>query len=75
MKQQIAHDISSDSNTTRTDDIRSSNATDFESFLLSGNVLKGLKKCGFVRPSPIQVQSIPLAKCGVGKHCLSLDVY
>ena len=72
MQQQIAHDISSDSSTKRTDDVRSSNETDFESFCLSDNVLKGLKKCGFLRPSPIQVQSIPLAKCGVGKLVIDM---
>ena len=61
----IAHDLS---NGGRSSDVKtaSGKSTDFDSFLLSTAVLKGLKKCGFVRPSPIQVEAIPLAKCGIG---------
>lgn len=54
----------------RTSDVSSGVECDFESLLLSVPVLDGLKKCGFVRPSPIQVQAIPLAKFGVGKVIL-----
>ncbi|XP_066912854.1 probable ATP-dependent RNA helicase DDX20 isoform X2 [Clytia hemisphaerica] len=64
----IAHDLTTD--TERTLDVQPSQKnTDFESFLPSPNVLKGLKECGFHRPSPIQVESIPLAKCGIDLVC------
>lgn len=52
----------------RTSDISSCIECDFDSLLLSSNVLSGLKKCGFIQPSPIQIQTIPLAKCGVGMN-------
>ena len=51
----------------RTRDVSSGVLCDFESLLLSSHVYEGLKKCGFVTPSPIQAKAIPLAKCGVGK--------
>lgn len=61
----IAHDLS---NSKRSNDVKSKSgkSKDFDAFLLSAVVLKGLKECGFVRPSPIQVEAIPLAKCGIG---------
>lgn len=36
----------------------------FEEFLLSKQLLSGLRKAGFVRPSPIQLRAIPLGLCG-----------
>ena len=62
----IAHDLS---NGTRSYDVQttSNKTTDFDSFLLTPLVLNGLTECGFVRPSPIQVEAIPLAKCGIGR--------
>ncbi|ROT84732.1 DNA-3-methyladenine glycosylase [Penaeus vannamei] len=32
---------------------------------LSDHVLEGLKKSGFIRPSPIQLAAIPLGRCGL----------
>ena len=51
----------------RTVDVAIEDDIDFESLLLSPKVLSGLKAIGFDRPSPIQLQSIPLAKCGAGE--------
>lgn len=64
----IAHDLS---NGTRSCDVQttSNKTTDFDSFLLTPLVLNGLTECGFVRPSPIQVEAIPLAKCGIDLVC------
>ena len=50
----------------RTEDIFAETKTDFESLLLSPNVIKGLHHAGFIQPSPIQLKAIPYAKCGLG---------
>ena len=42
--------------------------TEFSSLLLSNEVLEGLNKSGFVKPSPIQLKAIPLGLCGLGKN-------
>lgn len=70
----IAHDLS---NSKRSNDVKtkSGKSKDFDSFLLSAVVLKGLKECGFVRPSPIQVEAIPLAKCGIGTCFILLNLF
>lgn len=62
MARRIAHKLASQ---WRSDDVLQTdeNAT-FELFLLSERVLSGLRKSGFVRPSPIQVEAIPLGLCG-----------
>lgn len=36
----------------------------FEGLLLLPTVLEGLKRMGFVRPSPIQLEAIPVGRCG-----------
>lgn len=51
----------------RTKDITIDEEFNFNSFLLSDEVLKGLNQSGFVKPSPIQLKAIPLGKCGFGK--------
>lgn len=62
MARRIAHKLESQ---WRSNDVLQTdeNAT-FDEFLLSDRVLSGLHKSGFVRPSPIQVQAIPLGLCG-----------
>lgn len=62
MARRIAHKLESQ---WRSDDVLQTdeNAT-FKQFLLSDQVLSGLSKSGFVRPSPIQVEAIPLGLCG-----------
>lgn len=54
--------------TKRTDDVIIKETTTFESLLLQEKVLKGLKKNGFIKPSPIQLKSIPVGRCGFGKR-------
>ncbi|ELT95649.1 hypothetical protein CAPTEDRAFT_110471 [Capitella teleta] len=49
----------------RTHDVLSGETVDFPGLLLSAPVLKGLKEAGFERPSPIQLKTIPLGRCGL----------
>jgi len=37
----------------------------FDHLLLPEPILAGLKKCGFVRPSPIQLAALPAVKIGL----------
>lgn len=63
MTRRIAHKLETQ---WRSQDVLQSedeNAT-FEEFLLSKQLLSGLRKSGFVRPSPIQLRAIPLGLCG-----------
>ena len=50
----------------RTQDVLSDGDWSFSSLLLSKHILDGLKVVGFTKPSPVQVKSIPLGKCGLG---------
>lgn len=52
----------------RTADVNTYESGDFASMLLSGDVLRGLQEAGFVKPSPIQYKSIPVARCGLGEQ-------
>ncbi len=54
----------------RTFDIQIDENVDFSALMLSKNVLNGLQKYGFKRPSPVQLKAIPLGKCGIGKIML-----
>jgi ATP-dependent RNA helicase DDX20 len=71
MSSKIAHDL--DNNKWRSEDItisledneREENEMTFDSLNLKPNVLMGLKACGFARPSPIQLNCIPLGRCGL----------
>lgn len=56
----IAHDY----NSGLSKDVRSEEDLTFEDFLLDDKTLAGLKKCGFQRPSPIQIETIPIGRCG-----------
>jgi superfamily II DNA/RNA helicase len=40
----------------------------FDELLLSPDILKGLKEAGYSKPSPIQLQAIPLGKIGTGNN-------
>lgn len=79
MTRRIAHKLETQ---WRSEDVLQSEdeKATFEEFLLSKQLLSGLRKAGFVRPSPIQLRAIPLglcgfdmvvqAKSGTGKTCL-----
>lgn len=64
MSKLLAH---STEESTRTEDVLIKEATTFDSLLLKEELLKGLKECGFVKPSPIQLKAIPVGRCGFGK--------
>ncbi|EDV29008.1 uncharacterized protein TRIADDRAFT_19042 [Trichoplax adhaerens] len=49
----------------RTVDVNTYESGDFASLLLSQNVLRGLRDAGYIKPSPIQLKSIPVARCGL----------
>lgn len=49
----------------RTADIQVAEEFTFSKFMLSDKLLKTLSKLNFVKPSPIQLKVIPLAKCGL----------
>ena len=51
----------------RSKDVWLTESIAFDELLLSKEVLSGLKKSGFHTPSPIQLKSIPLGRCGLGK--------
>ncbi|EFA76013.1 putative RNA helicase [Heterostelium album PN500] len=57
---------SNSNNRQRTKDVTldESNSVEFSEMMLSQETLDGLKQCGFIKPSPIQVQAIPLALTG-----------
>lgn len=64
MSKLLGHSIEG---TERTADVIIKETTTFESLLLQEKVLKGLKINGFLKPSPIQLKSIPVGRCGFGK--------
>jgi ATP-dependent RNA helicase DDX20 len=49
----------------RTADIHVAEEFTFNKFMLSSKLLKTLAKLNFVKPSPIQLKVMPLAKCGM----------
>lgn len=62
----IAHDLS-DKNVSRSKDVAlDEDDVDltFKDLMLSKRTLQGLSSCGFERPSPIQLKTIPLGRCG-----------
>ena len=50
----------------RTADVLIRENVDFAGLMLRADVLAGLKRAGFQRPSPIQLRAIPLGRCGLG---------
>lgn len=58
---QLAHDFR---DKLRSSDVLLTEDITFLDLHLNQEVLDGLKKCGFLRPSPVQLKSIPLGRCG-----------
>ena len=52
----------------RTEDVKTTNDIRFSDLHLTDYVLAGLIKAGYSKPSPIQLDAIPTAKCGIGKN-------
>lgn len=49
----------------RTADIQVAEEFNFSKFMLSDQLLRSLNQMNFIKPSPIQLKVIPLAKCGL----------
>lgn len=60
-----AHNLSAKA---RTKDIKIAEDVTFYQMGLSQNILDGLTNCGFEKPSPVQLKSIPLGRCGFGNN-------
>lgn len=50
----------------RTEDVKTLDDVKFADLHLSSNILLGLNKAGYSKPSPIQLEAIPIGKCGIG---------
>lgn len=59
----IAHDLT-DKSKVRSKDVDLTENVTFTDLMLSEKTYLGLTKCGFARPSPIQLETIPLGRCG-----------
>lgn len=59
----IAHNLA-DPTKLRSSDVTLKEDVTFDDLLLHPLTLAGLKACGFERPSPIQLETIPLGRCG-----------
>lgn len=62
MTRRLAHKLESQ---WRSQDVLQSDEATFDEFLLSKWILSGLRKAGFIRPSPIQLRAIPVGLCGL----------
>lgn len=62
MTRRLAHKL--ESQWRSQDVLQSEEKATFDEFLLVQRVLSGLRKAGFIRPSPIQLRAIPLGLCG-----------
>jgi ATP-dependent RNA helicase DDX20 len=51
----------------RTTDVRTREDILFSELHLPETLLKGLNEAGFINPSPIQLQAIPVGRFGIGK--------
>ncbi|KAJ8983858.1 hypothetical protein NQ317_016463 [Molorchus minor] len=60
MSGMLAHSLDSQ----RSRDISLEGNISFESLLLNENLLNGLTKNGYKKPSPIQIKAIPVGRCG-----------
>lgn len=56
--------------TQKSNDVEITEDTSFRDMMLSDQVLAGLTKCNFVKPSPIQLRAIPIGRCGLGKRSM-----
>lgn len=64
----LAHDLSKKE---RTEDVKLSGdqaEITFRDLGISPYVTEGLLACGFKKPSPVQVEAIPIGKCGYGER-------
>lgn len=59
----IAHNLD-DTSKKRSKDVELEEDVTFADLLLSQKTCSGLERCGFSRPSPIQLKTIPLGRCG-----------
>ena len=59
----------------RTADVLIRENIDFAGLMLRDDVLTGLKRAGFKRPSPIQLKAIPLGRCGLGLLATLLNAF
>lgn len=50
----------------KTNDVETTEDVSFRDMMLSDQVLAGLIKCNFEKPSPIQLRAIPIGRCGLG---------
>lgn len=62
--EKIAHKIEEKE---RTSDIQLKEKVPFTKMLLSETVRKGINQAGFVYPTNIQANAIPMGKAGIGK--------
>jgi ATP-dependent RNA helicase DDX20 len=49
---------------TRTVDVQTDGS--FERLFLPEPILQGLHRAGFAKPSPVQLEAIPVGRCGAG---------
>ncbi|XP_031640475.1 probable ATP-dependent RNA helicase DDX20 [Contarinia nasturtii] len=54
-----------ENNLKKTNDVELTEDVSFRDMMFSDQVLAGLKKCNFERPSPIQLRAIPIGRCGL----------
>ena len=58
------HAMTSSQPRVRTEDVAVDANVTFESLSLSATLQEGLNNLGFTKPSPVQIQAIPIAKLG-----------
>ncbi|XP_064489523.1 probable ATP-dependent RNA helicase DDX20 [Ornithodoros turicata] len=61
MARRVAHNLDV---RWRSNDVKHTEDVTFANLMLSNATLSGLRKAGFERPSPVQLQAIPLGLCG-----------
>ena len=77
----LAHNIdscdptNSESGKKRTEDVQISENVGFSDMMIAEDILAGLKKSGFKKPSPIQLKAIPIAKLGFGNKLTTTPYY
>jgi len=59
----LAHDLN-DHSKWRSKDVELTENVNFSNLQLTSKTFEGLVACGFERPSPIQLETIPLGRCG-----------
>lgn len=59
----------------KTQDVEIQEDVSFRDMMLSDQVLAGLTKCNFEKPSPIQMRAIPIGRCGLGKFSRTFLIF